>query len=384
MSASVGILGAYQTRYGPENNEESLEEMIFHTCKATLEKANMDISDIDSIVMASSDQVDGRAISMMVTNASCGGYLKDSLNTSSSGEHALVLACLKILSGLSDACLVAAWSKCSEVPIDRVENLGADPFFTRPIGTSALTATAMQVLTYQTQHSCNEKAAAGVVVKNRRNGSINPYAHLQTPVTIEEVLGGDIVISPLRELFLPPRSDGACALVLVSEKKAQELGIKNLIWINGFGWARDSYWLNEREGNLKSLVKASEQAYKMAGINNPREEISFAELHEITAFHEIMAYEALGFALPGEGQKLILEGVTGPEGDLPVNLSGGTISSNPYFATGLSKVVEVVTQLRGEAGKRQVSRPQIGLAHSSDPFAAQGNSVFILSNKTVD
>lgn len=379
MQGSVGILGIYRSKLSLINDDQNLEEMIYHACKSALKDACMEIDEVDSIMMASSDQVDGRAISMMLTAGSCGSYLRNALNTSSNGDHALVLGCLKILSGLSDVCLVASWSKTSEAPIEQVENLGAEPFFTRPLGTSAISLTAMQVAAYVNTYEIDEKVAAEIVVKNRNNAVYNPFAHIKQKVTAEEVIASPEVAMPLKELHLPPKSDGVCVLILVSERKSRQISNRELSWINGFGWARDSFWLSERNlKRIESLETAAKQAYSMAGISNPKTQIDFAEVDEITAYHELMIYEALGFEELGKGYELIKNGTTYSHGKLPVNASGGTLASNPYFTTGLMRVVDTVSQLRGQAGSYQLPSVSVGLAHSSDPFAAQGNSVFVI------
>jgi len=187
----------------------------------------------------------------------------------------------------------------------------------------------------------------------------------------------------LKQGFLPPESDGVCALLLASEEKVKSLGIKDIAWIKGLSWIADTYWMGDRQlGSMTSLEIAARNAYRMAGIQRPKDEIDVIEIQEVTAYHELMAYEALGLCAPGEGWHLISMGETDFKGRIPVNPSGGALSANPYFATGLVRVAEVALQIMGEAGRHQISGVKLGLATCSAGFACQNSSVFILSNQS--
>ena len=126
------------------------------------------------------------------------------------------------------------------------------------------------------------------------------------------------------------------------------------------------------------MAYAAKQAYQSAEIKAPSEEIDVAEIHDVSAYHELMVYEALGFCSPGDGKELIGRGATEMTGEIPVNPSGGALASNPYFATGLVRVAEAALQVRGEAGDRQVKGANTALAQGSYGLAAQGASVFII------
>jgi acetyl-CoA C-acetyltransferase len=132
---------------------------------------------------------------------------------------------------------------------------------------------------------------------------------------------------------------------------------------------------------ITALTSAAKKAYAMAHITNPREEIDVAELHEISAYHELMEYEALGFCDKGEGASLIEKDITTVNGTLPVNPSGGTLSSNPVSASGLIRVCEAALQVMGKANQRQIEGVKIALAHATSGFAAQDNGVFILGKE---
>jgi acetyl-CoA C-acetyltransferase len=156
---------------------------------------------------------------------------------------------------------------------------------------------------------------------------------------------------------------------------------KNRVWIRGLGWAIDGYYCGNRDlSNLSSLKKSSEMAYKMAKIKKPLEEIDIAEVSDVTAYHEMMVYEALGFCEGGEGKELIRDGITRFDGKLSVNPSGGILSSNPIFASSLVRVAEAALQVTGRAERRQVRNAEVALAQGFTAMSSQGSCVVILGN----
>lgn len=380
MDKKVAIVGIGQTKYEREKSE-SLDEVIFEAASKALADAGISRDEVDNVVIAASDQLDGRPISSMTLACPAGAYLKDEIKVCDDGSLAVVLACLRLLSGVFHTSLVVSWCKCSEIPVAKVTNLSLEPFFHRDLGLNHINTLSLQVNSYLNKYPLAEDTVAKIVVKNRANALNNPYAHLQGKVTLEGVRRSPIICPPLRQLHLPPESDGACALVLTTMETARLITQKP-VWIRGLGWAMDSYYLGERElYQLSSVVKAAKQAYERAGISEPMEEIDVAEINELSAYHEIMAYEALGFCQPGDGYKLVEEGVTERAGKIPVNPSGGALAANPLFATGLVRIAEAALQVRGDAGERQVEGVRTALAMSCYGLCAQGSSVFILSKE---
>jgi acetyl-CoA C-acetyltransferase len=174
---------------------------------------------------------------------------------------------------------------------------------------------------------------------------------------------------------------GGVALVLASEEAARRIS-RRPVWITGIGWAIDGYDLGSKDLTaLSSVSAAAGRAYAMAGVESPLDALDLAELHDITAFHELMICEALGFAPEGGGSRLLAEGGTEAGGRLPVNPSGGVLSSNLYGGSGLLRVAEAALQLRDEAGPVQVAGARRALAHGmSAPSgaAARTDCVVIL------
>jgi len=381
MANKVAIIGVAQSKY-VENSGDALVDIIFEASAKALEDAQLKINDIESVTLAAHDMVDGRAITSMLTAPPAGAYLKDEIRVAEDGAFAAALGCLRILSGDFSTSLVVSWSKCSECANDtlhKVANLTYDPFFYRPFALNDVTSCAIQAQRYMSKYNISEVQAAQVVVKNRISGVKNELAHLRSKVTLDEVMKSNPVSFPLKALDLPPWSDGACALVLTSEDFAQKLK-KPCAWITGFGWVNDTYYSGDKDlAELESLSLAVNQAYKMAGISNPSKDIDVAEIHDITSFHELMEYEALGFCPKGMGGKYLDSGATAIGGDLPVNPSGGCLSSNPYTAVGLIRLAEAALQVMGRAGDHQVPGVRTALAHGISGLCAQSNCVFILS-----
>lgn len=380
MGKRIGIIGVSETRCEGMNRRDSLNDMIFETTRLALQDAGISQSEIDTVVMSEYDQADGRLIGAMSAALPAHCYDKDEIRVEDDGAAALALAYMRCLSGHFDTAVVVSWCKCSQTNLDVITKLNFDPFFHRPIGLNWITANAVQAASYMNKYGITAEQAAKVTVKNRKNAVNNEIAHLRTKVEMEEVLESGYVSWPLRKLNLPPSSDGACALVLTTEEKAKESG-RPVAWVKGIGWGNDTYFMGDKDlWRLPSLTAAARRAYTMAGIQNPLGEIDVAEIYDVTSFHELMEYEALGFCREGDGGKFIDRGVTAIDGELPVNPSGGMLSSNPYTAVGLYRVTEAALQVTGRAEGRQVPGASIALAQGMSGICGQSNTVVILSN----
>ncbi len=201
---------------------------------------------------------------------------------------------------------------------------------------------------------------AAVAAKNAFHGSLNPRAQFQTPMSVEEVLAAREIVYPLTLPMCSPIGDGAAALVIVSERKARQLGMKNRVrvlasaLVSGF---------DETADDLSVGAFAAGQAYQAAGVGP--DDLSLVELHDASAPSEIIAYEYLGLCGKGEGGRLIEDGSTRLGGRLPVNVSGGLLrKGHPIGASGAAQIVELTEQLQGRSGQRQVKGARVGLAHN--------------------
>lgn len=205
---------------------------------------------------------------------------------------------------------------------------------------------------------------AKVSVKNHHHSTMNPKAMYQIETPLETVMEAEMISYPNTKLMCSVNVDGAAAAVIVSEKKAKELGMKRAVRIRASILTSDPY--SERNLTMPDVNTvtriAAKQAYEMAGVGP--EDIDLIELHDCFATAELLHYENLGLCADGEAARLIDEGETALGGRIPVNVSGGLLSKgHPLGATGIANMYEVSTHLRGEAGERQVEGARIGLTH---------------------
>jgi acetyl-CoA acetyltransferase len=205
---------------------------------------------------------------------------------------------------------------------------------------------------------------AKVSVKNHHHSTMNQKAMHQVETPLEQVMGSEMIAFPNTKLMCSVNTDGAAAAILVSEKKARELGLGRMIKVRASALASDPY--EERnpvmfDANTPTKL-AVQTAYEMAGLGP--EDIHLIELHDCFATAELLHYENLGLCGPGEAGRLIDEGATALGGRIPVNVSGGLLSKgHPIGATGIANIYEIATHLRGEAGARQVEGARIGMTH---------------------
>ncbi|MFB0501217.1 MAG: thiolase domain-containing protein [Candidatus Bathyarchaeia archaeon] len=226
-------------------------------------------------------------------------------------------------------------------------------------GLYALIATA-----HMHRYGTTEEQMAMVAVKNHRHGALNPKAHIQKEVTLEQVMSSRVIAWPLKLFDCSLITDGASCLVLTRPELARKFTDKP-VHIIGSGQASDAIGLYEREEftTLKAAKLAAQETYEMAGVKP--QDVDVAEVHDCFTIAEIVAYEDLGFCDPGEGGSLVKKGATAIDGDLPVNTSGGLKSKgHPVGATGTAQAYEIYLQLTEQAERRQVKGAEIGLTHN--------------------
>ena len=378
MIRRVAIVGYAQSHH-QHNMQETREDMVFEVCKKALHHAGILREDLDTVVTASTDFLDGRTISSVFLSMAVGAFLKDESKVEEDGTFALYYALMKILAGTHDVALVEAHTQGSTFNPHQITFYTLDPLFDRQIGVlNDIAAAALQARMYMNRYSVSEEHLAMAAVKNITNAAENPCAHRKMPdVNVEEVMGSKVFYDPIRELMMAPISDGACALILASEERAKEITDKP-VWIEGVGSCQDPYLRDRNIQNLDSLQMAARTAYKMAGVKKPFSELDVAEVSEKFAHEELMIYEALGLCQEGQGKNLIERGTTRRDGEMPVNPSGGALGADPICATGLIRVIEAAKQIRGEAGGYQVPGVHRALAHGQFGICAQKNTVFIL------
>ena len=312
-------------------------------------------------------------------------------NGPASGGSAIKNGFLAVASGFNDVVLVVGGEKMREVIGPKATDIVACMTHPEAEYIYGLTLPAMAGMfarLYMEKYGVTREHLAMVAVKNQTNGLLNPYAHIQMKITMEGILShpqshinSPVVADPIHLYDCCPVSDGAAAVLLTTEEIANKLK-KPLVTIDGVGQATDTHTLQERSDptDLKAVTIASEKAFKMAGIK-PKD-IDVAELHDAFTILEIAESEHAGFFPKGEGAKALERGETQIGGKLPINPSGGLKArGHPVGATGVAQVVELVWQLRGEAGERQVKGAANGFSLN---FGGFGNNVlaFVLRRKS--
>jgi len=312
-------------------------------------------------------------------------------NGPASGGSAIKNGFLAVASGFNDVVLVVGGEKMREVIGPKATDIVA--CMTHPeaeyiYGVTLPAMAGMFARLYMEKYGVTREHLSMVAIKNQTNGLLNPYAHIQMKITMEGILthpqshiNSPVVADPIHLYDCCPVSDGAAAVLLTTEEIANKLK-KPLVTIDGVGQATDTHTLQERSDptDLKAVTLASEQAFKMAGIK-PKD-IDVAELHDAFTILEIAESEHAGFFPKGEGAKALERGDTQIGGKLPINPSGGLKArGHPVGATGVAQVVELVWQLRGEAGERQVKGAANGFSLN---FGGFGNNVlaFVLRRKS--
>ena len=350
----------------------SLEEIMYDTAQMALTDAGVTIDDIDGIVVASNDQFDGRSIAVMMASGSVGGVDRDILSTPSASEHAFIMGCLRVASGLYRTQLVVSWSPTEVSSLSEAQRLGADPYYHRGLPLDELSAHALQASALEHAVPHVREAARAIADKNRRHGSMAFPDVKTTNGPFRWPIAPDMTSAPVT---------GAVAVVLATPDFVVERQSTAPAWVRGLGWATDAAFLGDRDlAAAPALVEAARQAYDAAGLD-PRA-IEIAEVTDATPYAELLAYEALGFAPRDTWLAAATDGRFAAGGRLPVNLSGGVITHNPVFCTGLIRIAEIANQVRGRAGSHQHAGGRIGLAAAGSGFAMQYQAAVILGRET--
>ena len=265
----VAIVGYAQSEH-QENVQKTREDMVFEVVWDAFRNAGILREDLDTVVSASTDFLDGRTISNVFLSMANGAFLKDESKVEEDGTFALYYAMMRILAGTHDVALVSAHTRASTFNPHMVSFYTLDPLFDRQVGVLNDVAMAgIQANMYMDAHDVYEEQLALVSVKNLRNAVDNPNAHRKMPdVTMDEVLASRVYYDPIRELTMSPRSDGACAVVIASEERAREF-TDDPVWIEGVGCCQDAYIRDRNLLHLDSLATAARKAYEMAGIRDP-------------------------------------------------------------------------------------------------------------------
>ena len=365
MSHTVAVVGVGWSGFRPLTPDLSYKELAFEAATRAYADAGIDPRrDVQGFVTAAEDYHEGTSIFDEYTPDQLGAALRPMHTITGDGLHALAAAYMQIASELMDVVVVEAHSKVSNIlSRSQITAFALDPVMERPLAAhpSFIAGLEMQWLVEAGRFTLPQCAA--VVVKNKRNALANPLASYAAEIKLRDVIDSAPLAEPMTSLMAAPHADGCVVMVLAGAETARTLKGKP-VWIRGLGWANDTSALDSRAwSQARYARKAGAMAYHTAGIRSPREEIDFAEIDDSFAYKELMHLEALGLAREGEAGPWTAEGGTQRSGSFPVNPSGGSLGVGSLLdATGLVRVLEVVWQLRGQAGARQLPKADTGLA----------------------
>jgi acetyl-CoA C-acetyltransferase len=368
----VYISDVGMTRFG--KRKESLQTLMYEAYKnATTQESGFDAIFVGCM---NPDEFVGDSNFATLIVDHFGLYQTPSVridNAPASGSAAFEQAFFSIASGHYANVLVLAGEKMSSLPTSvttRILSKLIDKY-ERSYGATMPALAALVTRRYMHEFDLSREELALAAVKNHHNGTLNPFAQFQKEITVDDVLNSKIIADPLRLYDCASISDGACSVVLTSSKTDVE--------VTGIGHTTDFLSLQYRNSltSFAATKIAAKRAYERA--HRQPKDIDVAEVHDAFTILEIVNPEDLGFFKPGEGAAALVDGKTGLNGELPINPSGGLKArGHPVGATGLAQICEIVWQLRGEAGKRQVPA-KIGLCHNIGGFV-NNNIVTILES----
>ncbi len=384
MIREVAIAGIGWSGFRSITPDLSYKELMYEAAARAYEEAGIDPRrDVDSFVTVGEDYNEGVSIFDEYVPDQLGALHRPVQTIAGEGIHGLAAGVMQILTGQFDVVVVEAHSKASNIlTLPYVLAFAFDPVFNRPLAAHPYYVAGMEMLRYMAETGTTHAECASVAAKNRNNALLNPLAGYGGAVTIDDVLNSEPISEPLTRLECAGHSDGAIVLVLANGETARAL-TDEPIWVNGVGWANDTFWLESRAWGVARYARdAAEMAYRTAGIKSPRNEIDFAEIDDTFAYKELQHLEALGLCPAGTAGAWTAEGGAALTGEFPVNPSGGAQGEGHLLdATGLARVLEVVQQLRGEAGQRQVKNAEVGLAFGWRGVPTTGGAAVILSNR---
>ncbi len=367
MAERCAVIGVGQTKHDAKRIDVSQVGLVREAALRALEDAGMTWSDIDAVVIGKApDLFEGVMMPELFLADALGGAGKPMLRVhtagSVGGSTAIVAASL-VEAGVHDRVLTVAYEKQSES--NAMWALSIKRPFTQAIVAGAGGFFAPLIRSYMRRSSAPEDTGIRVALKDRLNALKNPYAHLKFPdIDFDQISNSPMLWDPIRYLETCPSSDGACALVLSSESVAKQAP-RPAAWVHATSMRTEPTMFAGRDQvNPQAGKDAAQDLYAKAGITSPREEIDCAEIYVPFSWFEPMWMENLGFAPEGEGWKMTYEGATALDGDLPVNMSGGVLSSNPIGASGMLRFAEAANQVRGLAGEHQVDGAKKALGHA--------------------
>jgi acetyl-CoA acetyltransferase len=389
----VAVVGAGMTRFG-KHQDRSMKDLAREAVENALRSAQVEQGAIEAAAV-------GNAVAGLITGQECirgqvvlremgiGGIpVINTENACASSSTAFHIAWLYVASGMYDTVLAVGMEKLfhpdkkrtftaigSAIDLELGDEFARQMSGEQSSGAGESRSVFMDYYAnlarqHMARYGTTREQFAQIAAKNHTNGSLNPHAQFQTPRTVDDILAAPLIAEPLTRMMCSPIGDGAAAVIITTADKARQLTTKPV-------FVRASIVGSSQEHTSDTpgiVTKTAQKAYAMAGVGP--QELHVIEVHDATAPAELLVYEELGLCRAGEGGKLISDGVTQIRGRIPVNPSGGLLAKgHPVGATGVAQISEIFWQLRGEAGKRQVSGAKVGLTENGGGVLGGENAV---------
>ena len=370
MGKRVAVVAFGQTYQKSSRKDVNGVELINEAVRACLADADMSIRDIGAVVIGNMDHFEGINYVDMWSVEGSGGVMKPILKVTTGGTTGTTVAMCAyyhVASGLFDRVLAIGWEKNSESDTTGAIITAFHPVWERPNVGGAIAGLAVEASKYMHNFGVTERDGARIAARERIHALNNPYAQIhenwmqgmEVNTIVDLIVTSEqnqMLAYPLRMSDMCPRTDGAAAAIFASEDVAEKIAPVPA-WVAGTANRHNYVYLGDIDWDHNdTLQDASRVVFEKAGIREPLREISVCELYLPYSYAGLKWMESIGFCGPGEGPKLAWDGVTDMGGELPVNPSGGVMSSNPIGATGLIRVGEAALQIMGKAGARQVNR----------------------------
>jgi acetyl-CoA C-acetyltransferase len=366
----VAVVGVGQTKHEATRGDVSIAGLVREAAGRALADADMTWTDIDAVVIGKApDFFEGVMMpELYLADAlGCVGKPLFRVHTAGSvGGSTAIVASQLVQAGIHERVLTVAWEKQSES--EAMWALSLPIPFQPPLHAGAGGYFAPHIRSYIRRSKSPDHIGALVAVKDRLNACKNPYAHLHEPdITFDSVRESLMLWDPIRFAETCPSSDGACALVLGSESVADSAAAagRKPAWVHGTAMRSEPTMSADRDTVLPlGGALCAADVYRQAGITDPRRQVDAVEMYVPFSWFEPMWLENLGFAEPGDGWRMVEDGATALDGDLPVNMSGGVLSTNPIGASGMLRFGEAAMQVRGTAGEHQVDGAKLAVGHA--------------------
>ncbi|HLF04037.1 MAG TPA: acetyl-CoA acetyltransferase [Dehalococcoidia bacterium] len=379
----VAIVGAGYTPLRPISPEVSYREMIFQAAVKAYADAGITPQDVSTFVSVAEDYIEGTAIADEYVPDQLGAVLKPVHTVSADGITGLASLVMQLETGQLDVAVIEGHSKASNIVHPaHIHAFALDPIYARPLAFHPNYVAGLEMRAFLAATGNTERQAAQVAAQNRANALGNPRAAYPARLTADDVLSSRPEAEPLKHGDIAATADGAIVLVLARQSLLSRFQSQP-VYVQGIGWSQHTPNIEERELHRAIYAeKAAQMAYRMAGITSPASQIDFAEVDDTFSYKELQHLEALGLAAAGQAGRMLDQGEFNPGGALPVNVSGGHLGCGyTYEMAGLRSVLEVVLQLRGTAGERQLPGVRVGLAQSWRGIPTASGAVAVLGRE---